>query len=335
MGVTMHDVAQLAGVSQRTVSNVVNGYRHVRPETRARVQDAISRLRYRPNISAQNLRRGRTGLLALALPEITAPYFAELADQLQRYAEECGVTLLMDQTGGDRDRELLVLEGYRSSLIDGLILSPLALHPQDLGRSGLDIPIVLLGERIDDSTFLHVSIDNVTAAQTATDHLLGGGRRRIAVIGAPEAGGQATPGPALRRYQGYGVALGRAGVALDDRLVVRTLTWTRPFGYEATMKLLDLAEPPDAIFCFNDTLAVGALKALSDRRIRVPEDVAVLGWDDIAEASFTTPTLTTIAPDKAQIVRSALDLLLATIEGRPTDIGADRPGFELVVRQST
>src|SRR3712207_2546012 len=182
----MRDVAALAGVSPRTVSNVVSGYVHVRPETRERVQRAIDELKYRPNVSARSLRRGRTGIIALAVPEIAAPYFAELGDLIQREAGARGVTLLVDQTGADRERELLVLDGYRSTVIDGFILSPMAITGEDLEAQELDIPAVLLGERIHDSGLLHVSIDNVAAARTATAHLVEGGRRRIAAVRSEE-----------------------------------------------------------------------------------------------------------------------------------------------------
>lgn len=333
MAATMHDVAQLAGVSQRTVSNVVNDYAHVRPETRRRVEEAIAALRYRPNASAQGLRSGRTGLLALALPEIASPYFAEMAEELQRCARQRGATLLMDRTGGDRDRELLVLEGYRSSLIDGLILHPLAVTPQDLALSELGIPIVLLGERIDDSGFLHVSIDNVAAARAATEHLLQRGRRRIAVIGA--AHDVTASGPAARRYEGHVAAMAAAGLEPAEELTVRTDRWTRAQGCASTVGLLERSPAPDAVFCFNDALAVGALKALSDRGVRVPEDVAVVGWDDVVEAGFTTPALTTVSPDKADIARAAVDGLLALIEGRPVEVQEHRSPFTLVVRRST
>lgn len=334
MAVTMHDVAHLAGVSQRTVSNVINDYEHVRPETRERVQQAIASLRYRPNVSARSLRSGRTGLLALALPEIASPYFAEIAEELQRCSRERGITLLMDHTGGDRDHELLSLEGYRSRLIDGLILHPLAITPQDLARSELGIPIVLLGERIDDSGFLHVSVDNVAAARTATEHLLRRGRRRIAVVGAAGADDDAPSAPALRRHEGFVAAMTAAGVEPVEDLVVRTDRWTRPEGHAATLRLLDRSPAPDAIFCFNDALAVGALKALSDRGARVPDDVAVIGWDDVVEARFTTPALTTIAPDKAAIARAAMDGLLALVEERPVEVQEHHAPFSLAVRHS-
>jgi DNA-binding LacI/PurR family transcriptional regulator len=333
MAVSMRDVAARAGVSQRTVSNVVSGYIHVRAETRERVQRAIDELRYRPNMSARSLRRGRTGIIALAVPEIAAPYFAELADLIQRQAGARGVTLLIDQTGADRERELLVLDGYRSNVIDGLIISPMAITAEDLEAQDLDIPVVLLGERIHHSTALHVAIDNVAAARDATRHLLDSGRRRIAAVGAELE--MNNVGPALRRLQGHLSALQDAGVEVDRDLVVKTGGWSRSAGYAAVDGLLGGGAEVDALFCFNDVLALGAMAAISDHGLRVPDDIAVVGCDDIEEATFTNPSLTSIAPDKEAIATTAVDRLLAQVAGEPVPAEEVTCAYELVVRQST
>lgn len=333
MGANMKDVAKLADVSQRTVSNVVNGYPHVKPETRRRVQEAIARLNYRPNISAQKLRQGRTGMVALAVPEIAAPYFAELADQVQRQAAERGITLLIDQTGGLRDRELLVLDGYRSNVIDGLILSPLSITPFDLTNRGLDFPTVLLGESIDNGGVIHVSIDNIAAARAATQHLLDLGRRRIATVGdMPNMG---PVGPAIRRLRGYTEAMAAAGVPIEANLTIATSTWTRALGYTVARDLLAARTKMDAVFCFNDSLALGVMKGLQAHGVRVPDDVAIVGWDDIEESAYSTPTLTTIAPDKAGIARLAIDHLLARISGTPLEATEVLADYALVRREST
>lgn len=330
---TSTDVAALAGVSARTVSNVVRGYVHVRPETRRRVQEAIDQLNYRPNRSAQSLRRGRTGVIALAIPEIAAPYFAELSDHIQRHAAARGVTLLIDQTGADRERELLVLEGYRSQVIDGLVLSPMAVSREDLLAHASDLPTVLLGEGIADSGLLHVAIDNVAAAREATAHLLGSGRRRIAAVGADLA--PDSVGPAAGRVRGYLDALAAAGVPAPSELRVRTGGWFRATGYRAVTDLITSGVQVDALFCFNDVLALGALRALADLGLRVPQDVAVVGWDDIEQAEFTSPSLTTVSPDKGAIARTAVDRLLDIVEGREVLPEGLLCRHSLVVRETT
>ena len=331
--VGLRHVAERAGVSVKTVSNVVNGYEHVTESTRTRVQQAIDELNYRPNLAARNLRQGRSGVIALALPEIDAPYFGELARSVIKCAEAEGWTVLIDQTDGEVDREQLVVDGIRGRLIDGLVFSPIALGAEELGRRRDTVPLVLLGERVYDGPADHVSIDNVAAAQVATRHLLDLGRRRIAAIGdQPQEESQT----AHLRLRGFLETLAEHGVPARSELICRVDRYHRADGAAAIHRLLDLSEPPDAVFCFNDLLALGALRALHERGVRVPEDVAVVGWDDIEDGRYSTPTLTTIRPDKQQIASLAVEFLAA-------QLGADRPGvprevtadFSLAVREST
>ncbi|MGK5522998.1 LacI family DNA-binding transcriptional regulator [Micromonospora sp. URMC 107] len=328
----LKDVAERAGVSVKTVSNVVNGYVHVRPDTRARVEKAIAELNYRPNLSARNLRKGRTGVIAFAVPELDIPYFAELARHVVTAAAELGWTVLIDQTGGGREQERVVASGITEHLIDGLIFSPLALTAEDLtGLAGT--PMVLLGERVDHGPADHVGIDNVSAAREITAHLAGLGRRRIAAIGS-----QRTPEGASARLRlaGYTAALADAGLAYDERLVAPAPAWHRADGAAAMRGLLTSGVRPDAVFCFNDTLALGVLRALHEAGLRVPEDVAVAGFDDIEDGRFSVPTLSTIAPDKERIARLAVELLAGRIDGDrtapPRELSAP---WRLAPREST
>jgi DNA-binding LacI/PurR family transcriptional regulator len=333
----LKDVAVRAGVSVKTVSNVVNDYPHVRPTTRAKVQEAIAELGYRPNMTARNLRRGRSGVIALAVPELDAPYFAELAHHVVRAAMEQGWTVLVDETGqiedrALRDRERSAAAGIRGQLIDGVILNPLALSETDLARYG-SVPLVLLGERLGSHVADHVAIDNRAAAEVATRHLLEIGRRRIGVIGTqPPPYGHS----ARQRLQGYRAALRSAKIRYDSSLVIRALNWRRADGRVGMCRLLELSSPPDAVFCLNDSLALGAIRCLSDAGVRVPEDIAVVGFDDIEEGRYSVPTLTTVAPDKAAIAAEAV----AHLARRLSDGPASSPeevlvDFTLEVREST
>lgn len=334
MSVRMKEVASRAGVSVKTVSNVVNGYEHVAPLTRERVQRAIDEMGYRPNLTARSLRSGRTGIIAVALPRLDEPYFAELAAAVIAVADRRGCTVLVDQTDGLREREQLAVAGIRPDLIDGLILSPLALDAADLlAPVGATTPLVLLGERISDTTFDHVAIDNVAAARTATEHLLHLGRTRVAAVGTMRTVGAQT---ARLRRQGFQAALQDAGRGVPAGYVQEVAGFSRGEGARAVDRLLDLPRPPDAVYCFNDLVALGALHALHRRGVRVPEDVAVIGTDDITESRYSTPTLSTIAQDRDETARLAVDALL-----RRLGEGADDPprevttGFELRVREST
>jgi DNA-binding LacI/PurR family transcriptional regulator len=332
----LQDVAERAGVSVKTVSNVVNGYVHVSRATRARVDAALAELDYRPNLAARNLRRGRSGIVALALPELEVPYFAELARHVVEAARQRSWTVLIDQTDGELLREQLVMDGYGTHLMDGLIMSPIASGVRELSARRATIPMVLLGERIYDGPDDHVSIDNVAAATTAVRHLLGLGRRRVAVVGRQS---QPSAQTARLREQGYREALAAAGLPFDQDLVVPTASFTRHEGSAAVDRLMSLAEPPDALFCFNDLLALGAVRRLHELGRRVPEDVAVVGVDDIEDSRYATPTLTTIRPDKARIAALAVELLADRIDDASS--GAVRPArelgapYDLVVREST
>ncbi|MGI3785834.1 MAG: LacI family DNA-binding transcriptional regulator [Janthinobacterium lividum] len=332
----LEDVARLAGVSAKTVSNVVNDYVHVRPATRAKVQDAIELLGYRPNVLARNLKGGRSGVIALALPELDAPYFAELAHHVVQAAMARGWTVLVDETGQIQDRAVRARErsavaGIREHLIDGLILNPLALDETDVERYG-SVPLVLLGERLGSHLADHVAIDNEAAAAEATRHLISTGRRRIAVVGAqPPPFGHS----ARLRLRGYRDALAEAGIRYDPALVLEVRDWRRQPGMAAVPWLLGMPDPPDAVFCFNDLLALGAVRGLTDAGVRVPEDMAMVGFDDIEESRYAVPSLTTVAPDKEAIARHAVERLARRLEHVTSPPEEVSVGYTLQVREST
>ena len=312
MTVTMQDVAALAGVSVKTVSNVVNRYPHIRPETRERVEQAIETLGYRVNITARNLRTQRTGMITLAVPELSLAYFAELADLVIRAADARGYTVLIEQTSASREREIEVLRGRRERVTDGLIFSPLELGQDDIALFDVPFPLVVLGERVFDAPADHVTMNNVEAARAATQHLIDLGRRRIAVIGAHPG---EVVGSAALRVRGYEQALADAGIPLDPALVGVAGAWHRQTGAGAMRDLLDSGVELDAVFALNDAMALGALHALHARRLDVPGDVALMGFDDVDDVRYSVPTITSVAPGREQIASAAVELLLARIEG--------------------
>jgi DNA-binding LacI/PurR family transcriptional regulator len=332
MAVSLRDVAARAGVSVKTVSNVVNGYVHVAPGTRARVEAAVAELGYHPNLSARNLRGGRSGIIAFAIPEIGVPYFAELAQEVIAAASSRSFTVLIDQTEGRADREQLVIEGIRAHLIDGLIFSPLATSERELSEREDTTPLVLLGERGSGGLADHVAIDNVAAAREAVLHLAQLGRRRVAAIGAQPAESMT----AHLRLVGYRQGLEQAGLGYDAALVADVPAYHRLEGARAMARLLDSLTPPDAVFAFSDLLALGALRACHDRGFRVPEDIAVVGFDDIEDGRYSVPSLSTISPDKEQIARLAVELLVTRLGHRE----AHQPReciarHQLIVRESS
>jgi DNA-binding LacI/PurR family transcriptional regulator len=330
---TLKDVAQRAGVSIKTVSNVIHGNIHVTAEKRERVHAAVKELNYQPNLPARYLRKGRVGCLALAIPDLTNPYFSDIGNVVVATASARSYTVLLEHTGGERENEILMIRGLRRHLIDGIILSPLALEREDLQPQQVELPLMLLGERFFDAPYDHIAINNVEAARLATNHLLGLGRDRIAAIGAQEILSGET---AHLRLRGYLEALTAAGYTPDPQLIVQTTSYHRMDGTQAMQQLLTLESPPDAVFCFNDLIALGAMRAIHESGRRIPEDIAIIGFDDIEDGRFTTPSLTTIAPDKEKIGELAVSFLLGRIDGSRTgEPERVEVPFRLIAREST
>ncbi len=338
---TIRDVARVAGVSAKTVSNVINDHPHVRTEVRDRVRSAIVEVGYRPNLSARGLRSGRTGVIGLAVPALRENYFAELADSVIRAAEKRNLSVLVGQTNGDRAHELEVVKGSRLQGTDGVLLSPVRLGQRDVDALNVPLPLVLLGERIFGGPTDHVTMHNVTSAQAAVEHLLSRGRTRIALIGAPEQGVPERlaedPSSAALRLHGYRQALDAAGIAEAPELVCPTGPWGREAGATAVRRLLAERIPFDAIFALNDTLGLGALRALGEAGIRVPDEVAVIGFDNIDETRFSVPSLSSVDPGRDTIAEMAVEMLVERIretgERRPPRLM--KPDFTIVEREST
>jgi DNA-binding LacI/PurR family transcriptional regulator len=338
MGPTMHDVARVAGVSIKTVSNVINDYPHVRPGTRDRVNEAIHQLDYRPNLSARGLRSGRTGVIGLAVPSLRENYFAELADAVIRAAEKRGLGVMVEQTSGQRDAELRAVSTSRPRFLDGLLFSPVSLGQDDAEALLVDGPLVLLGERIFGGPTDHVTMHNMSSAQAAVEHLLEIGRRRIALIGADLDGGD-EPNSANLRLRGYLRALEGAGIDLDPALVRPTAMsqWNRAGGAAATHRMVADGVQFDAIFALNDTLGLGVLRALGEEGMTVPDDVAVIGFDNIDESKYSVPSMTTVDTGRDEIAAIAVDRLIERInekgERRPPE--TFKPAFRIIRREST
>ncbi|POX48257.1 LacI family transcriptional regulator [Streptomyces sp. Ru71] len=330
---SIKDVARYAGVSPKTVSNVINDFEHVSERTRAAVREAIDALGYRVNIAGRQLRQGRTGMITLAVPELDVAYFAELAKHVTAEADRRGHTVLLHQTGGVRERELAALRGFDAQFSDGVILSPLSLLPRDLAARDRRLPVVLLGERSAEGSTDHVAIDNVRAAREVTAHLLARGRRRIAVVGGAVDGRQGT---GRLRTDGYREALTAAGLPFDPGLVVPVDAFLWQDGARAAAALMDRDTPPDALLCLNDHLALGALRALHERGRSVPGELDVAGFDDIDASRFSVPSLTTVAPDKQGIARAAVSLLLSRVDAPEAMPPREEvAGHRLIVREST
>jgi DNA-binding LacI/PurR family transcriptional regulator len=334
VAVTLHHVAQAAGVSIKTVSNVINDYPHIREETRERVLAAISELGYQPNLSARGLRSGRTGAISLIIPDLKNAYFAELADAVMRAAAKHDLVVMIQQSAGIRERELEVLHGPRMRMVDGILFSVLALGQEDAPLVDIPTPLVLLGERIFNGPADHVTMQNVAASRAATEHLISLGHRRILAFGAHE---NEVIGSAGLRLTGYKQALAAAGIPYSDDLVVDVGNWHRADGADAMRAALQAGLSFDGVVAFNDSIALGAVRVLQERGIRVPEDVSVIGFDDIDETRYSLPSLSTVDPGREEIAETAVRVLLERIADPDKTIPPREfeASFRIVEREST
>lgn len=310
--VRLKDVADRAGVSMKTVSNVVHDYEFVSPRMRERVQAAIDELGYRPNLTARRLATGKTSMIALALPVVDQPYYAEIARYIGEEAERRGYRIIVEQTLNDVEAERAVIRDREEGLVDGVIFHPVRIGTIEIARLRPETPIVLLGEAARPLTTDHVMIDNTQAARDGVELLLAEKRTRIAFLA--DVRGDITESTHLRLL-GYQEALLAAGIRPDPELVLRSDGFTIEDGVAAIASAIEDGIRFDAVLCRDDTFAMAALRGLRAAGLSVPDEVSVLGWDDTVLAHSSTPALSSISPDKLAIATTALDLLEDRMKG--------------------
>ncbi|MCD9880755.1 LacI family DNA-binding transcriptional regulator [Streptomyces guryensis] len=329
---TIQDVAKAAGVSPMTVSNVINDHPNVRPATREKVLEAMTRLDYRVNVAARNLRKGRTGTIGLAVPEVDSAYYGLLAATVIAAAERRGLRVSIEQTAS-RDNELDALSLSRNRLYDGLILSAAGMGQSDAERLRVDHPVVILGDRIFGGPVGHVAMPNFDASRAATRHLIERGCRRIAIV----CGTVEEVDTSSLRIAGYRKALEDAGLPADRALVQQVDRLGMREGAERAREMANGGLDFDGVFCVTDSLAMGVLRGLADVGARVPDQVKVIGFDNVPESEFLIPSLSSVDPDHDGMAERAVDLLIGRIEQTepPTRHQDVVGGFSLVIREST
>lgn len=331
---TIRDVARLAGVSVATVSRALNGALNVLPQTRERIEAAARELRFTPSSAARSLITRRTDTIGALLPDLHGEYFSELIRGIDRAAHARGLHLLVSSSHGDADEAAAALRAM-SGRVDGLlVMSPHAdvdfLHHNLPAR----VPAVLLNTGLVFAGHARFAVDNFGGAQTMTRHLVSGGRKRIAFICGP-----ADNDEAQARLAGYRAALKAPGAKNSAGAAAREALFEGDFteeaGWLAGRRIAQSKPRPDAVFAANDMMAVGCLAALHEAGLRVPDHIALAGFDDIPIARYVTPALTTIRVPIATLGSAALDALAKHIEApdNPPDHTTVLP-VELVVRRS-
>ena len=331
---SMADVARLAGVSTATVSRYLNDPETVKEHTRNKVKNAISQTHYSPNILARNFRRGSTSLIAVMLPRIGDPFFTEVMAGITKVAKEKHYSILVKEIPFRESRIDEISDMIISKQLDGVILlaatSPFKKHDSHSASEQLP-PIVLACENVTPGLeqLPSVRIDNIAAARDATGYLIGLGHKKIGFIF-----GKSTSTLTLGRERGYRKAMQESNLHINKDWVQEgnlTLDGAR----EATRNLLRAQPRPTAIFCANDEMAIAALHEIKFAGLKVPQDISLMGFDDIRYAEVMDPPLTTIAQPAAMIGEKIMSKLYNTIEGRTTNPPHETVAHTLVVRKST
>jgi LacI family transcriptional regulator, galactose operon repressor len=328
---TIREIAELAGVSIATVSRVLNGRDDVSDDTRELVRRVVREQGYTANRSARGLSAGRTGLVGVLVPLVYPVYFSAILSGAAEALYEQDMRLVLSPTQHEHDREVSLLERLMHGMTDGALIVLPEESSEELERALAEgyrfvvvDPLMPLDERIPSVSAAHMS-----GADQAMQHLLALGHRRIAAVTGP-SGWVATED----RRRGYHAALAAAGILPEPALEVEADFEIVP-GREAAGALLDLPDPPTAIFAFNDNIAIGTLRAARERGLRVPEDLSVVGFDDIEHATIVTPALTTVRQPLAEMGRTAVSLLILLLERQRFETLHIELATRLVVREST
>ncbi len=330
---TIKDVAQKAGVSIGTVSNVLNHVPTVNEAIRQRVVRAAKDLHYRPNQAAKSLVSGRTQTLAFIIPDICNPFFPEMIRGATGRADALGYSLFLGNADNDPAKETEYIRGFASQGVDGLIIATSDLSPKkspELDQiSGLDLPVVMVDRELEGLDRDLVIVDNVRCAYLAMRHLVEKGRERIGMIHGP-----LQTMTARQRLEGGRKALEEKHAFREE--LVRSGPFTFESGWSIMHSFLREEMKLDAVFCGNDMIALGAMKAIEENGLRVAEDIAVTGFDDLYISSLVKPGLTTIRQPTYELGATAVSMVVERIQGKAPGLSRKviLPG-ELVIREST
>jgi LacI family transcriptional regulator len=306
---TIKDVARLAGVSTATVSHVINGTRYVSQELHNRVTEAMVRLRYRPNRLAQSLRSGETKSIGLIVPDNSNPFFGEVARICEDVGFQNGYNVFLCNSDESLEKEAAYINMLIAKQIDGVILLSSGSDSSALRElARLNIPVVVTDRDSPDLDCDRVVVNNQRGGYQATRHLIDLGHRRIACIGGPKK-----LVTSQQRLKGYRRALKEAGIAANPEYVVYG-DFRFQSGEEALQQLLQVEPQPTAVFACNDLMAIGALRALHRAGLRAPEQLSLVGFDDIPFSSVVVPALTSVAQPVKELAQTSMKLLLDHIK---------------------
>ncbi len=329
MSVSIYDIAKRAKVSPSTVSRALDDHPYIRAETKKRIQELAKEMDYVPSTVAKSLAANKTWTIGMVLAAISDPFMGRVVEGMERVAVEAGFNVFISTSQNDRQQEIAAIKMLQKRRVDGIIVIASHLfyqYPQFFGRS--KIPIVIINEQKPGETMHFVTVDDVHAAQLAVEHLLALGHCRIGYVGVTNR-----PKSNQYRLKGYQDALEAAGIASDPALIFTSHTIEDHVKIgEASLEPL-LAAGATAVFCYNDTTAMGLLAACYKRGVSVPGNLSIIGFDDIDMAAYTIPPLTTIRQPRFELGQRAMHMMLDLLAGQQPE-NQMVPG-ELVVRQTT
>lgn len=327
---TIRDIAKHTNLGIATVSRALNDQPGVSPEARALVMQAVRELHYRPNSIARSLVKKRTHTIGLIVSDITNPYFSSLARHVEDLASGAGFAVIMCNTDHRVEKEELYAGVLEERRVDGIVFASTGVNNKHILHLAAKIPVAALDrEMIDHPNVCIVAQDNVKGTFLATEHLIKSGHRRIACLTGP-----LTVAASLDRLRGYQMAFNTYGLEIDRRLI-REGHWTKESGHELTRELLKQDPTLTAFVASNDLSALGAIEACREEGRPVPEDVSVVGYDDISLASLVRPRLTTVAQPITEMGRAAVKFVLDKLHGEETAGGRVVFSPQLVLREST
>jgi LacI family transcriptional regulator len=328
---TINDVAIRAGVAPITVSRVINNSGYVSEETRRRVEKAVADLGYVPSGPARSLRLKRTNSIALVLTDITNPFFTTVARGVEDVASEAGYTVTYCNTDEDESKEQKNISLLLQQQVDGILLVPALSKTNTVDFiQGYDVPVVILDRRIPGADADIVRCDSEDGAYKLVSYLLELGHHHIAILTGPEGTSTADD-----RLAGYKKAMSKAGLKANEALVFRG-SFTQGSGFEMAEQAMSVTPRPTAIFAANNFIAIGVMKALQGLELSVPEDISLVGFDDLPESLVIFPFLTVAAQPAYDMAKEATCLLLARIAGEaPEESKEIVLPTELIIRQST
>ena len=324
----MKEIAQLANVSASTVSRVLNNPEVVQKETRERVLQVIEELNYKPNLVARQFRTKETKIILVIVPDITSNFFSKVVRGIQQIASCHGYKVILFDTENKIEKEREYIDLLEQKQADGAVLLTAQLGKKELDVLSKQFPIVLACEYIDDLPIPTVSIDNVASARKMTEHLIQMGHQKIAHIS-----GRINGVLGRDRLKGFKQALLTHQIEVDPSYIQEGDT-TLNSGFNQMQKLLALEVSPTAVFAFNDETALGVLKAVREHGLSVPEDVAVVGFDDLEISTVVTPPLTTISQSRYEIGKKAAGLLVDLMANKEIEQKRFIMKDKLVVRSS-